>query len=72
MLKKFFLFFLNRMARFYERIGIWVIPYHFYTPIPELEAIRKDSFWDSRIRDVPGIDLNAKEQLKLLENEVLT
>ncbi len=57
------------MSRFYDRIGLWVIPTHFYTPIPELEFIRKDDSWDSRIHDLPRIDLNVKDQLRLLEFE---
>ena len=59
----------GQKMRIYEKLVIWVIPYHFYTPIPELELIRKDDFWDSRIRDVPGIDFNVKAQLELLEFE---
>ncbi len=60
---------LGQIARLFEKIGIWVLPIHFYTPIPELELIRKDHNWDSRIHDLPGIDLNVKDQLKLLEFE---
>lgn len=69
MLKKIFLFLLSKMGRVYERLGVWVIPDHFYTPIPELKSIRKDVVWDSKISSVPGIDLNEKEQIRLLESE---
>lgn len=57
------------MSRFYEKIGVWVIPYHFYSSIPELERIKEDVSWESRISDIAGINLNVNHQLKLLEFE---
>jgi hypothetical protein len=65
-LRKTALFLLSKMARLYERIGVWVIPDHFYTPIPELERIRHDATWDSEPREVPGIDMNLGYQERLL------
>jgi hypothetical protein len=69
MLRKIFLFLLSKPIRLYQRLGVYIIPYHFETPIPELELIRNDNSWDTRVRDVPGIDLNVEVQLNLLEFE---
>ncbi|RJQ53938.1 MAG: class I SAM-dependent methyltransferase [Nitrospiraceae bacterium] len=66
MLKKISLFLLGRMSRVYDRLGVWVVPAHFYTPIPELEVVRKDDSWDSRLHEAPGIDLNVNLQQELL------
>lgn len=44
-------------------------PGHFYSPIPDLEEIRKDELriFASPPRNIPGIDLHEPDQLDLLE-----
>lgn len=41
---------------------------HFYSPIPDLEEIRKSEtvVWGTPPREIPGIDLNEQEQLETL------
>lgn len=43
---------------------------HFYSPIPNLEEIKKSeaSIWGPPSREIPGIDLNEQEQLQMLEH----
>jgi len=45
-------------------------PGHFYSPIPSMEDIRRyeKRIFDRSNRDLPGIDLNAQGQLRLIEN----
>jgi hypothetical protein len=47
-----------------------VPPGHFYSPIPSQEEIRKDEarIFGSVTRELPGINLNEREQLMLLED----
>ncbi|HMZ23784.1 MAG TPA: class I SAM-dependent methyltransferase [Saprospiraceae bacterium] len=44
-------------------------PGHFYSPIPDLEEVRKheSSIWSVLPREIEGIDLNDKGQLQLLK-----
>jgi predicted O-methyltransferase YrrM len=47
---------------------LWVAPGHFYSPIPDvddLKAHQKEIFTIPQV--LPGVDLNEKEQLELLE-----
>ena len=51
----------------FERLGIHVLPVHYYTPIPDTRTLRKkENLWS---RELPlfGIDLNVEEQKHLLE-----
>jgi predicted O-methyltransferase YrrM len=44
-------------------------PGHFYSPIPSLDEIRQheQSIFGNVLRDIPGVDLNEPEQLRMLE-----
>src|SRR5215813_1148405 len=46
----------------------WVPPGHYYSPIPSIVEIKRQQkrIFNYSIRDIPGIDLNEKEQLALL------
>jgi predicted O-methyltransferase YrrM len=56
-----------------EEVGrptTWVPPGHFYSPIPSLEEIRskeKELFAEIP-REIPGIDMNVEEQLRLFDH----
>jgi len=49
---------------------LFVPPGHFYSPIADLEAVRKDEarIFDVERRPLPGIDLHEKDQLVLLQS----
>lgn len=46
----------------------WVPPGHFYSPIPNLDEVKRleGRLWAEAPREVKGVDLNVKEQLKVL------
>ena len=50
--------------RLFEKHGVHVMPVHFYNPIPDLSEL-SDEIW-SRPSELPGIDMNDDEQLRLL------
>jgi len=41
-------------------------PRHFYSPIPSVDEINKNKIFKNTPRSLPRIDLNKKEQIKLL------
>lgn len=51
--------------RMMERVGIHVVPNHFYAPIPDTREI-PDHYWE-RPSELVGIDLSENTQLALLE-----
>jgi len=53
----------------FKRMGLYIMPIHYYCPIPDLDKINKDPDWDLRPKQIPGIDLNENFQLWLLKNE---
>lgn len=48
---------------------LWETPGHFYSPIPDTAAIRRneDTVFDPSVRQIAGIDLNESAQLSLLD-----
>lgn len=48
----------------FQKIGIHVTPVHYYEPIPNTAALRKD-LWEKR-SGLVGVDLNEAKQLELL------
>lgn len=54
----------------YAKYTLHVPPGHFYSPIPDLKEvdIYADRVFDQDRRTLPGIDLNEKQQVALLEN----
>lgn len=56
-----------------EVVGqLWEPPGHFYSPIPDAEAIRRseDTVFNTSVREIAGIDLNENAQLLLLDELV--
>jgi hypothetical protein len=49
--------------------GLFAPPGHFYSPIPNLEEIRRDEkkIFEYPDKHIPGLELNEAEQLRLLE-----
>lgn len=47
----------------------WTQPGHFYSPVPDLDQIRKkeDLIWGKVPENIDGIDLNVDEQLRLVD-----
>lgn len=56
-----------------KSLSIWrkgfVHPGHYYSPIPDLGQVkgRHSQIFKRSLKDIPGIDLNTREQLNLLE-----
>ena len=44
-------------------------PGHFYSPIPDIEDVkaREARLWEVKTKEIPGINLNENEQLRLLD-----
>jgi len=60
-------FFFTKGFDLFERLGIHVLPVHYYTPIPDTRVLRKkDGLW---YRELPlaGVELNVEGQKCLLE-----
>jgi predicted O-methyltransferase YrrM len=57
-----------RLGALRKRMGMFP-PGHFYSPIPDLEQVRKDeaAIWPIPERVVAGIDLHEERQLELLQ-----
>ena len=51
------------------RYKTWMPPGHFYSPIPDLESVRKraDRIFHQDSPEIPGIDMRLEEQLQLGE-----
>jgi len=65
MYKRSLYFLLKRLFRHFERLGVHVLPVHYYSPIPEIRKLGID-LWQ-KISDLPGIEINEDFQLRLLE-----
>jgi hypothetical protein len=48
---------------------LWEAPGHFYSPIPDIDAIRRraDKVFETGVREIAGVDLNETAQLSLLD-----
>jgi len=61
----------NKSFRFFRRLGVFVTPVHYYTPIPDIREIDAIAgFWD-RSSDLPGIAMRADEQRRVTEEILL-
>lgn len=60
---------LRRSFRFFESLGVHVIPVHFYSPIPDTRPLRRDKSVFDRKSDLHGIEINDEKQVALL-NEI--
>ncbi len=49
------------------RLGFLPVPVHFYSPIPDVEDLRRRRVWDAR-SELPGVAFNREHQLELLES----
>ena len=65
MYRKLLSFLLKRLFRHFERLGVHVLPVHYYSPIPEIRKLGID-LWQ-KISDLPRIEINEDFQLRLLE-----
>jgi len=60
-------FLLTRGFDLFERLGVHILPVHYYSPIPDTRILRKkENLW-SRELPLVGIDLNIEGQKSLLE-----
>jgi len=53
----------------FNKLELYMMPIHYYYPIPDFDKIRGDEFWDSKANKIPGIELNEEYQLQLLRDE---
>lgn len=51
---------------FWERLGIHIVPNHFYYPIPDIRELKRKKAWEYTYT-TEGINLNNQKQLDLLE-----
>jgi len=51
--------------RFFQRLGLHVVPRHFYAPVPDTRTIPED-FWRTE-SELTGIEMKRENQLRLLE-----
>ena len=52
---------------FFQRLGVHVMPVHYYSPIPDTSELRRSLEKWYRPSSLPGIDLNVEGQHRLLE-----
>lgn len=52
------------MFEVFQRVGVHVLPVHFYVPVPDTRTI-DESVWERR-SDLPGVDLDVDRQLSTL------
>jgi hypothetical protein len=57
---------LKRSFRFFESLGVHVIPVHFYSPIPDTRALRRDTSIFDRKSQLLGIEMDEEKQVALL------
>jgi hypothetical protein len=62
--QEFLCLFLNKSFGIWERLGIHIIPNHFYQPIPEVRSL-DEKIWDSPSKLI-GIDIADESQILLL------
>lgn len=54
--------------KFFERLGVHVIPVHIYEPIPDRRELgRRKDLWENE-SELVGIDINSDAQLRLLRD----
>lgn len=53
----------------FNKLGVYMMPIHYYSSIPDLDKIKGDPHWDLKPSEIPGIDLNEGYQLRLLQVE---
>jgi methyltransferase family protein len=55
---------------FFQRLGIHVVPNHFYSPVPDTrEQARRRDLWDTD-SELAGVDLNLPGQMEFLDTVV--
>jgi len=50
----------------WQKNGFSIVPNHYYSPIPDLSLLKKDSF--TKESNLPGINLNIDQEVLLLKN----
>ena len=58
--------FYNKLFRFFQRLGITITPNHYYYPIPDVETL-PDELWYEK-SELVGVDLRDETQIKLLND----
>jgi len=58
----------KKTFRFWNRLGLNLIPNHFYEPIPNIRDLAKHN-WDN-MSEMVGIDLNIETQLSFLRDKI--
>jgi len=56
--------FCKKTFRFWQLMGLHVVPNHYYIPIPDTRYLHNE-IWE-RKSSLPGIDINELQQLELL------
>ena len=62
-----FILAIKRNFRVWEKLGFYIIPVHFYEPIPNTEYLiaNEDRIWKKS--ELAGVDMNDELQLKLCD-----
>ncbi len=58
---------LRRLFNFFESFGIHVLPVHYYSPIPDTRALKRNKDIFERRSDLLGVELNDEAQVRLLK-----
>lgn len=69
--KGFQKFFFSKAFELFEKLGIHVLPVHYYSPIPDTRVLRKKRELWTRELSLAGIELNINGQKKFLETVTL-
>ncbi len=60
--------FSQRLFEFFQKLGINLTGNHFFSPIPDTRALAtREALWETD-SELPGVDLNVKEQLHFLDS----
>lgn len=57
--------FLGETFRIWQALGFYIIPNHYYEPIPDTRKLRHD-LWDSH-SELPGLDMRESYQIEFLD-----
>lgn len=54
----------------WEKLGIHVLPVHYYSPIPDTRSLKAHPEWFTEHHPMTGVDMREPEQLRLLEDVI--
>jgi len=55
------------LYKFISRLGIHILPVHYYSPIPDINKLKKTKNIWAKKSDLPGIEVDLDKQIQLLE-----